>query len=79
MHIGCGKVLWKILVALKRRNIHFLNKQLCVLSPFYWFNTGRKSIHFACLLPQIMTFPICLFFGTTVIGMILFTFKSKSN
>ena len=90
---GCGKVLWKILVALKEWDIQLLNKQLRILMPLGFFLviigliTGRKNIHFAILLPQIMTFPTCLFFGITLIGMIcmsLFAFmldgtKVKSN
>lgn len=90
---GCGKVLWKILVALKEWDIQFLNKQLRIFMPLGFFLViiglinGRNSIHFTNLLHQIMTYPSCLFFGITVIGMIcmsLFAFtldgtKAKAN
>lgn len=90
---GCGKVLWKILVALKGWDIQLLNKQLRIFMPLGFFLViiglinGRNSIHFTNLLHQIMTYPSCLFFGITVIGMIcmsLFAFtldgtKAKAN
>ncbi|MDO5812477.1 MAG: hypothetical protein Q4Q31_05205 [Bacillota bacterium] len=90
---GCGKVLWKILVALKKWDIQFLNKQLRILMPLGFLLViiglinGRNSIHFTNLIHQMMIFPTCLFFGITIIGMIcmnLFAFmldgtKAKSN
>lgn len=90
---GCGKVLWKILVAAKGYDIHFLNQQLRILMPLGFFFiivgliNGRNAINLTNLIHQIMSFPTCLFFGITIIGMIcmsLFAFildgsKAKSN
>lgn len=73
---GCGKVLWKILVASAGKDIRILNRQLRVLMPVGFLLviigliTGRNRIDFGVLLGQATAFPSCLFFGVTVIGMI---------
>lgn len=90
---GCGKVLWKILLVLKKYDIRLLNRQLRIFMPLGFFFVivglinGRNAINFTNLIHQIMIFPTCLFFGITVIGMIcmsIFAFtldstKAKSN
>lgn len=73
---GCGKVLWKILVASSGKDIRILNRQLRVLMPVGFLLViigliaGRNQINFSVLLRQITAFPTCLFFGITVLGMI---------
>ena len=90
---GCGKVLWKILVSSSGKDIRILNRQMRVLMPIGFLLiiigliSGRISINFASLLRQITSFPSCLFFGITVIGMICMSVfavkldrtKAKSN
>ena len=91
--VGCGKVLWKILVAAKEYDIHLLNLQLRILMPLGFLLvivgliTGRNVINFSKLWYQITLFPTCLFFKITIIGMIcmsIFAFildstKASSN
>lgn len=90
---GCGKVLWKILVASTGKDIWILNRQLRVLMPIGFLLviigliTGRSQINFTELLSQITAFPTCLFFAITVIGMVCMSVfavkldgtKSRSN
>lgn len=73
---GCGKVLWKILVASNGKDIHILNRQLRILMPVGFLLViggmivGRNHINFSMLFNQISAFPTSLFFGITIIGMI---------
>ena len=85
---GCGKVLWKILIASSGYNIYLLNRQLRILMPLGFFFvivgliTGRNTIHFTKLIQQMIAFPSCIFFGITIIGMIcmsIFAFKLDST
>lgn len=76
---GCGKVLWKILVASTEKDIILLNRQLRVLMPVGFLLiiagmiTGRSNIHLTELTQKILTVPTCIFFAITVIGMICMT------
>ena len=60
---GCGKVLWKILIASSGYNIYLLNRQLRILMPLGFFFvivgliTGRNTIHFTKLIQQMIAFP----------------------
>ena len=73
---GCGKVLWKILVAGARKDILLLNRQLRVLMPagflliILGIITGRSRIHLRAILQKMLAFPSVVFFGITVLGMI---------
>lgn len=73
---GCGKVLWKILIASSEKNLRILNRQLRVLMPVGFafvvigLISGRDQIDFGVLFSQITAFPACLFFGITLIGMV---------
>ena len=73
---GCGKVLWKILVAGCGKDIVILNRQLRVLMPtgflliILGIITGRNEIHIGMILEAMMTFPTVLFFCITVLGMV---------
>ncbi len=90
---GCGKVLWKILVAGTGRDLVLLNRQLRVLMPLGFCSillgliTGRDAISVEGILTRALAFPSVIFFGITVLGMIfmmIFAFtldgtKAKSN
>ena len=81
---GCGKVLWKILVAGAGKDIALLNRQLRVLMPtgflliILGIFTGRSQIHPGAILQKMLSFPSIVFFGITIAGMIammVFAFK----
>ena len=81
---GCGKVLWKILVAGTGKDIILLNRQLRVLMPtgflliILGIITGRSRIHVNAILQKALAFPSIIFFGITALGMIammIFAFK----
>ena len=69
---GCGKVIWKIIVAARNKDIHVLNTQMRILMPvgFILMIIGvmlnRSHIH----LQNAFTFPSILFFFITILGMI---------
>lgn len=73
---GCGKVLWKILIICTKKDIWILNRQLRVLMPAGFLLViiglilGRNQINFAVLFNKIISFPTCMFFGITLLGMI---------
>ena len=72
---GCGKVVWKLILACRKKNIVWLNKQfrymmcigflLMLLSVI--FNWG--SIQFTAILRRILSFPAVLFFILGIAGM----------
>lgn len=86
---GFGKVIWKIIVALKNKDIHILFTQMRIFMPigFLMMLIGiiinRNTIH----LHKAFTFPSVLFFIITVVGMICMSIfaikldntKTKSN
>ena len=85
---GCGKVLWKILVAGAEKDILLLNRQLRVLMPTGFLLiilgviTDRSRIHLGAILQKMLAFPSVVFFGITVLGMIammIFAFKLDST
>ena len=90
---GCGKVLWKILISCTAKDIRILNRQLRVLMPMGFLLiitgliSGKSQIDLTTLFIQVISFPACIFFGVTVIGMICMSIfavkldgsKAKSN
>ena len=80
---GCGKVLWKIMLAVRHQDIVWLNK------PFkYLMSIGfilmlvslivqRKQISFALLVSKITSFPAILFFGLGLFGMMAMMMMAK--
>ena len=72
---GSGKVIWKILLATKKKNILWLNKQFR-----YVMSTGfalmlialifnRKSLSFKAIFAAVTGFPACIFFLVGIAGM----------
>lgn len=90
---GCGKVLWKILVASTKKDIIILNRQLRVLMPtgFLLIILGiisdKDNIHLHKIAGQVLAFPSCILFTITVIGLVCMTIfaftldgtKARSN
>ena len=72
---GCGKVLWKIILAVKKRNVLWLNRQFRYLmsSGFVLMLlsliANRKRIHPGRILKRILHFPAAVFFGLSACGM----------
>lgn len=73
---GCGKVSWKLLLALKKKNLFWLNRQFR-----YLMSTGmllivlsvvcnRNRIHLRLLWQQIIQGATVWFFAVAVLGMI---------
>lgn len=72
---GVGKVLWKIIIAATKLDIVWMNRQLRILMPagflliIIGIVTGHVNIH--TLKGEIFSLPAGIFFGITVIGMVL--------
>lgn len=80
---GLLKVLWKFIIALHKKNIRILNKQLRYLMPTGFlliilsiFIYPDKS-KFDLILPAILKMPQLLCFIITLIGMILMSVFAK--
>ena len=74
---GMGKVIWKIIIAATGRDINLLNKQLRVLMPVGFLQlivgifAGMNDHVWKALTAAILSFPAGMFFGITLVGMIL--------
>ena len=72
---GCGKVLWKILLAVKKKNVTWLNKQFRYLmgGGFILMCASlikeRKRICLKDIAKRVFRFPAALFFGAGAAGM----------
>lgn len=73
---GFMKVMWKVILATKNKDIPFLNKQLRVLMPAGFalilisVLANIKSISFKGIIASVIGFPQCVFFAVWVLGMI---------
>lgn len=90
---GFVKVLWKIIVCIKQKNVWPLFMQMRIAMPIGFliillsFFMNLKNINMPLLFQRIISFPSCIFFVLGIFGMILmsiFAFKldssdSKSN
>lgn len=74
---GAGKVLWKLLVAVRRRSVWVLNRQLRVLMPagFVCMALGlvlaRGRIDFAAVWRAALALPQVLLFALGAAGMVV--------
>lgn len=72
---GMGKVLWKIIIAGTKRDIAWMNRQMRIFMPVGFLLTligvitGGVDLHI--LKGEIFSLPAGIFFGITVIGMIM--------
>lgn len=90
---GCGKVLWKIILAAKGKSVDALNKQMRIVMPcgFLLIVAGIianfKTIDFKSVAADVFSLPSVIFFAIGIIGMVLMGVfaakldqtKSKSN
>ena len=73
---GTAKVIWKIIVALKRRNVWFLFIQMRIAMPLGFLLIivgvviGHASIEWGYYLSKLVAMPTGLFFALWIIGMI---------
>ena len=76
---GAAKVLWKIIVVLRKKNIWFLFLQMRILMPIGFavmviaVILKKSAVDFSGILSAALSFPPVIFFATGVIGMVLMT------
>ena len=74
---GAAKVLWKIIVVTKRKNIWWLFLQMRLVMPVGFAMMilavimSRSTIVFPAAFAAVISFPSVIFFGVGVIGMVL--------
>ncbi len=74
---GAAKVLWKIIVVLKKKNIWFLFLQMRILMPIGFamilisLIMKRAEISFAGMTAAFMSMPSMIFFVIGILGMVL--------
>lgn len=85
---GAAKVIWKVIVVLKKRNIWWLFLQMRIVMPvgFLLMAAGlaanRKSVDFAALWSAAVSAPAVFFFAVGLLGMALmlvFAFRLDSS
>lgn len=81
---GMAKVLWKIIIALKRKDIHILFVQMRIFMPigFLLMLIGIFANIHSIHLYKALTFPSMIFFTITIVGMIcmsIFAIKLDST
>ena len=74
---GAAKVLWKIVVVKKKKNIWWLFLQMRIVMPIGFalmllsVILNRKAIRFAAVLTAVTSFPSVIFFSLGILGMVL--------
>lgn len=80
---GAAKVLWKIIVVLKKKNVWWLFMQMRILMPIGFVLMlaaaiiNRSSISFPGIWAGITGFPQVIFFGLWLLGMVLMSVFAK--
>lgn len=80
---GLGKVIWKLLLAAKKKNIFLLNKQFRILMPLGFLLMlvslviEHNRISMTTIWANVSAFPSCIFFLLGVVGMILMCIFAK--
>ena len=86
---GAAKVLWKIIVVLKKKNIWWLFLQMRILMPIGFAAMiaaafiSRSGVDFSAIMHRATGFPPVIFFAAGILGMIMmfifaFTLDSSS-
>lgn len=76
---GAAKVIWKIIVVLKKKNVWWLFMQMRILMPAGMVLMisaaiiNRYSVDFSSLLSEAVSFPTVIFFAAGIAGMVLMT------
>ena len=85
---GAGKVLWKFIVVLRRKNIWWLFIQMRILMPAGFVLmllsvfVNRDRVRMESIVAGLCAFPSCICFGLGILGMvlmILFAIKLDSS
>ena len=85
---GAGKVLWKLIVVLKKKNVWPLFIQMRILMPLgfllmiFSLIANRSRVHLSAIAAGFCSFPSILFFLTGICGMglmIVFSLKLDSS
>lgn len=85
---GAAKVLWKVIVVLRKKNIWFLFLQMRILMPIGFvlmmisLIVNRSEISFARMAAAFMRMPSLIFFIIGILGMVLmmaFSMKLDSS
>ena len=80
---GAGKVLWKLIVVLKQKNVWFLFVQLRILMPvgflmiFASLILGRDQLSLYAIVSGFTSMPSLVFFILGILGMILMMIFAK--
>lgn len=87
-YAGAAKVLWKIIVVLKRKNVWWLFMQMRIVMPIGFLLmivaliVGREALDGAVVIQAITSLPQVVFFGLGILGMIMmmvFAFRLDSS
>lgn len=85
---GAAKVIWKIIVVLKHKNVWWLFLQMRILMPIGFAAMiigviiNKDAVNFAAILSAIVSLPAVVFFAVGIFGMVLmlfFEFKLDSS
>ncbi len=85
---GAAKVIWKIIVVLRKKNVWWLFMQMRILMPVGMIIMiagavmSKTSVNLSALLSTALSFPPVIFFAAGIIGMIMmtvFAFKLDSS
>ena len=74
---GAAKVLWKIIVAAKKKNVWWMFLQMRIVMPIgfvlmiFSVILNRNAIDLSAVLAAVVSFPSVLFFAVGLIGMLL--------
>lgn len=82
---GCGKVLWKMLLVIRKKDIHWLNKPFVPMQATGFvlmllsFILGFRKINFADLWSTVTAFPCVVFFAVwlTMMGVMVWYRKNR--
>ena len=80
---GAGKVLWKIIVALKKKNVWFLFIQMRILMPAGFvlmivsLIIDRAKVSLSGMGHAIISFPSVIFFAIGILGMVMMSVFAK--
>ncbi|MBQ0065448.1 MAG: hypothetical protein KBT48_06755 [Firmicutes bacterium] len=79
---GLGKVVWKILLAWKQKDVRILSNQFkyCMISGamIMFISTIMAKVNWLSLFQAMCTMPSVIFFGIGIIGMALMGYMAKN-
>jgi len=87
-YAGFAKVIWKLIVVLKKKNIWFLFIQMRIVMPIGFLLIilavilKRSAINMAAIMAAVLSLPACIFILMGILGMVLmmvFAFRLDSS